>query len=97
LILIEIYEARIRDTIPIQYDTDTGNFLKFPIRYGHDTLLKKKFKIKYTNTQYINITKIKKDNKLTFKILKVSKQVIITYFKLIKYLPKNDNFYYKKN
>jgi hypothetical protein len=88
LILIEIYEARIRDTIPIQYDTDTGNFLKFPIRYGRDMLFKNKFKIRYTNTQYINITKIEKDKKLTFKLLKLTKQVTITYLKLIKYSQK---------
>jgi hypothetical protein len=71
-----------------RYRYDTGNFLKFPIRYGRDTLFKNKFKIKYTNTQYINITKIKKDNKLIFKLFKLSKQVTITYLKLIKYYPK---------
>lgn len=35
-----IYEVPIPDTIWIQYDADTGNFSKFPIRYGLDTLLK---------------------------------------------------------
>jgi hypothetical protein len=87
---VSAYEAPIRDTIPIRYRYgDTRNFLKFPIRYGRDTLLKNKFKIKYTNTQYINITKIEKDNKLTFKLLKLCKQVTITYLKSIKYYPKS--------
>jgi hypothetical protein len=70
-----------------RYD-DTRIFLKFSIRYGCDTLFKNKFKIKYTNTRYTNITKIEKDNKLTIKLLKLSKQVTTTYLKLIKYYPK---------
>jgi hypothetical protein len=41
-----------------------------------------KIKFKYINAQYINITKINNDNKLTFKLFKMSKQVIITYLKL---------------
>jgi hypothetical protein len=56
---------------------DTEKFAKFSIQYGRDTFKNIKFKIKYMNAQYINITKI--DDKLTFKLLKMSKQVAITY------------------
>jgi len=53
-----------------RYD-DMGNFLKFPIQYGLDTLLKIKFKINSISVRCINITKI--DNKQTFTLMKMIK------------------------
>jgi hypothetical protein len=69
------YEAQIRDTIPVRYDTDTVIQENFQ-NYRYDTAAIHYLKIK------LNITKIGNDNKLIFKLFKMSKQVIITYFKL---------------
>ena len=59
------YEAPIRDTIRIRYDTDTpirGNFKKFISDTGAIRYLKINFKIKYINAQYVNMTKINNIN-----------------------------------
>jgi len=66
--LHKYYEALIPDMIPIQYRYgDTEIFLKFPIRYGLDKLLK----INSISAQHINITK--NDNKQTFTLMKMIK------------------------
>jgi hypothetical protein len=59
------YEAPIRDTIRIRYNTDTPireNFKKSISDTGAIRYLKINFKIKYINAQYINMTKINNIN-----------------------------------